>query len=183
VGLFRKKPVLVEAIRFDGCEYVDDIPTPMFEGSFDLVPEWLVDALAKSEGDPGAVYADRLADDFVLAIVTLEGTVYASAGDFIIKGTAGEIYPCKPTIFLEIYEAVDETARVAKGQLTADAKAQLERLEAVHDLYWRQGFAFDGTRDELRAIGDAIRPNPRLRRRAQAARRGQTVAPKQEQAA
>jgi hypothetical protein len=38
VGLFRKKPVLVEAIRFDGLESIDDIPTPMFEGSFDLVP-------------------------------------------------------------------------------------------------------------------------------------------------
>lgn len=48
-------------------------------------------------------------------------------------------------------------AAIAKGQLTAgQAKAQLERLEAVHDLYWRQGFAFDGARDELRAIGDAI---------------------------
>jgi hypothetical protein len=48
-------------------------------------------------------------------------------------------------------------ALVAKGQLTGgQAKQQLERLEAVHDLYWHQGFAFDGARDELRAIGDAI---------------------------
>jgi hypothetical protein len=42
---------------------------------------------------------------------------------------------------------------VDKGQLTCDqARQQLERLEAVHDLYWRHGFAFDGTRDELREL-------------------------------
>lgn len=48
-------------------------------------------------------------------------------------------------------------ALVAKGSLTRDqAHAQLERLEAVHDLYWRHGFAFDGTRDELRAHSEAV---------------------------
>jgi hypothetical protein len=48
-------------------------------------------------------------------------------------------------------------ADVAKGRLTRDqAKQQLERLEAVHDLYWRHGYAFDGTRDELRALGEII---------------------------
>lgn len=48
-------------------------------------------------------------------------------------------------------------AAIAKGQLTAETgRQQLERLEAVHDLYWRHGFAFDGTRDELRALSDAV---------------------------
>lgn len=47
--------------------------------------------------------------------------------------------------------------QVEKGQLTRDqAQQQLERLEAVHGLYWRHGFAFDGTRDELRALSTAI---------------------------
>jgi hypothetical protein len=46
---------------------------------------------------------------------------------------------------------------VAKGRLTADAaKRQLERLEAVHDLYWRLGYAFDGSKDELRAMSRPI---------------------------
>jgi hypothetical protein len=46
---------------------------------------------------------------------------------------------------------------VDKGQLTRDqARQQLERLEAVHDLYSRHGFAFDGTRDELRALVDTV---------------------------
>lgn len=48
-------------------------------------------------------------------------------------------------------------ALVAKGQLTAEqAKQQIERLEAVHDLYWRQGFAFDGAREDLRAMTGPI---------------------------
>lgn len=48
-------------------------------------------------------------------------------------------------------------ADVAKGRLTSDqAKAQLERIEAVHDLYWRHGFAFSGTREELRELGEVV---------------------------
>jgi hypothetical protein len=48
-------------------------------------------------------------------------------------------------------------AQVDKGLLTSDAaRARLERLEAVHDLYWRHGFAFDGTREELRELGDVV---------------------------
>lgn len=46
---------------------------------------------------------------------------------------------------------------VEVGRLAPDqARAQLERLEAVHDCYWLQGYAFDGTRDDLRAMSDGI---------------------------
>ena len=41
-----------------------------------------------------------------LEIVTLEGTMYASPGDWIIRGVAGEFYPCKPDIFAATYEAI-----------------------------------------------------------------------------
>jgi hypothetical protein len=42
---------------------------------------------------------------------------------------------------------------VEVGRLAPDqARSQLERLEAVHDCYWSQGYAFDGTRDEMRAM-------------------------------
>lgn len=37
-------------------------------------------------------------------IPTLEGTLRASENDYVIKGTRGEFYPCKPEIFNEIYE-------------------------------------------------------------------------------
>ena len=37
-------------------------------------------------------------------IETLEGTMHASAGDYIITGVNGEKYPCKPDIFEKTYE-------------------------------------------------------------------------------
>ena len=42
-------------------------------------------------------------------IKTLEGTMVAKAGDYIIKGVKGEIYPCKADIFEETYEPVNDT--------------------------------------------------------------------------
>lgn len=43
-----------------------------------------------------------------IAISTLEGLIRASKGDYIIKGIAGEFYPCKPDIFKATYEEVEE---------------------------------------------------------------------------
>lgn len=40
-------------------------------------------------------------------IKTLEGTMAVSKGDFIIRGVAGEFYPCKPDIFWKTYEEVE----------------------------------------------------------------------------
>lgn len=41
-------------------------------------------------------------------IPTLEGTMHASIGDYIITGVNGEQYPCKPDIFDKTYELVNE---------------------------------------------------------------------------
>ena len=50
-------------------------------------------------------------DDYVeycndngMSITTLEGTMLASVGDYIIKGIQDEFYPCKPDIFDKTYE-------------------------------------------------------------------------------
>lgn len=55
-------------------------------------------------------YCDRAffkADSNDLTIVTLEGDMIASTGDYIIKGIKGEFYPCKPDIFdLTYHETV-----------------------------------------------------------------------------
>ena len=42
-----------------------------------------------------------------LAIHTLEGTMTAQPGDWVIRGVKGEFYPCKDEIFRQTYEAVD----------------------------------------------------------------------------
>lgn len=41
-------------------------------------------------------------------IETLEGTMKADKGDFIITGVNGEKYPCKEDIFWKTYEKVEE---------------------------------------------------------------------------
>ena len=41
-------------------------------------------------------------------IVTLEGTMRADVGDYVITGVKGEVYPCKPDIFEATYEPVSE---------------------------------------------------------------------------
>ena len=43
-----------------------------------------------------------------IELETLEGTMIASDGDYLIKGISGEFYPCKPRIFEESYEEVNE---------------------------------------------------------------------------
>jgi hypothetical protein len=43
-----------------------------------------------------------------LEIETLEGTMTARFGDYVIKGIQGELYPCREDIFESTYEAVDE---------------------------------------------------------------------------
>ncbi len=44
--------------------------------------------------------------DKEMDIDTLEGTMHASVGDYIITGVNGEQYPCKPDIFEKTYEPV-----------------------------------------------------------------------------
>lgn len=46
--------------------------------------------------------------DKEMDIETLEGTMHASAGDYIITGVNGEKYPCKPDIFDKTYERVED---------------------------------------------------------------------------
>ncbi len=40
-----------------------------------------------------------------IEVTTREGVMKANYGDWMIKGTKGEFYPCKPDIFADVYEA------------------------------------------------------------------------------
>lgn len=98
---YRQRPVIIEAVRFDGVEMVDDEPTAMFDSSFCPPQIWLQKALASHGATLGAVYADG----YYLTIQTLEGAMTAKPGDYIIFGVIGEIYACKPDVFAATYEA------------------------------------------------------------------------------
>lgn len=82
---FRKKPIVIEAVRYG----------PYTAPSLELVA-----FLAECEGW-------NTTDDGII-IPTLEGDHLAKPGDWIIKGVAGEFYPCKPDIFESTYEAVSK---------------------------------------------------------------------------
>lgn len=45
-----------------------------------------------------------------LAIDTLEGTMRADVGDWIVRGTRGEFYPVKPDRFADTYESAEVQA-------------------------------------------------------------------------
>lgn len=73
---YRKKPVVIEAFS--------NVPDA-------TVPEWF-DLRGITLGA-------------TIKIATLEGIMEAAPGDYIIRGVKGEIYPCKPDIFVATYES------------------------------------------------------------------------------
>lgn len=88
---YRKKPVIIEAIQF-----IDDVDRILeiqeFSGGETIIVDY------KNKYNP------------TLKINTLEGVMTASVGDYIIKGVQGEFYPCKPDIFEQTYEEIDNEA-------------------------------------------------------------------------
>lgn len=84
VKVYRKQPVAVRALLWDG-------------GNLEECKEFLGEDFLESCGErhPGG-----RSDIF---IKTLEGSIVASKGDYIIEGVEGEHYPCKPDIFHKTY--------------------------------------------------------------------------------
>lgn len=80
---YRKKPVEIEAFRV-GVEKWKDLA------------EWCKGRIIRDDHRYTAI-----------VITTLEGNMWARVGDWIIKGVAGEFYPCKPNIFEKTYEKVE----------------------------------------------------------------------------
>lgn len=83
MGFYRKKPVVIEAVRY-GPYTAPSVEMHAFLDGSGYVPT--------NEG---------------IALPTLEGVMVASVGDWIIKGVKGEFYPCKPDIFEATYEAAE----------------------------------------------------------------------------
>jgi hypothetical protein len=66
-----------------------------------------------------------------LLIETLEGTMSASPGDWIIRGTSGEYYPCKDDIFRHIYSPFEENSSDEKSYIVTEEK--LRNLISKYD--------------------------------------------------
>jgi len=105
---YRKKPVEIEAIRWDPSDEVSV-----------CIRDWAEPAVAIIDTDHIGHLWDYTAGCYImpngktvfapfrlrcLIISTLEGEMVAVPGDWIIRGVQGEFYPCKPDIFAATYE-------------------------------------------------------------------------------
>lgn len=90
---YRKKPVVIDATQFNG---LDD---------YLKIVKWMKDC-----GDTHALADEVIFTTPIMLIQTLEGTMSANPGDYIIRGVNNEFYPCKPDIFEKTYELVSEDA-------------------------------------------------------------------------
>ncbi len=89
---YRKKPVVIEAVQWNGNN-VDEVMSFIKN-----VPAYNVEF-------------------GTINISTLEGTMAASMGDWIIKEVKGEFYPCKPDIFDSTYEKVKDTQVISDHEI------------------------------------------------------------------
>jgi hypothetical protein len=82
VQRFRKKPVVIEAMG------------PLTHDNAASMAHWAGGLVHRALNE--------------VALPTLEGTMIASLGDWIIRGVKGEFYPCKPDIFEATHERVSD---------------------------------------------------------------------------
>jgi hypothetical protein len=89
---FRKKPVVIEAMRF-----TDECKDAVFAWARSI--QMNIDCSFDADNKP------------VILVPTLEGEMTCSLGDYLIKEPFPtdwrKIYPCKPDIFEKTYEPVE----------------------------------------------------------------------------
>lgn len=88
---YRKKPVVIEAVQWDGTFFGTQFILSIFNEIETLHMDYNVDRDECSFWKIG----------------TLEGGHIVSPFDYIIKGVKGEFYPCKPDIFEMTYERAE----------------------------------------------------------------------------
>lgn len=111
-ALYRKKPVVIEAVQVDSHDY---------DGMCEIAA-WCGGRADETDGH-------------VIAIDTLEGTMFADPGDWIIRGTEGEFYPCKPAAFAGTFDPDEEAdpveAVAAPGYPMVDYHRELALRMAI----------------------------------------------------
>jgi hypothetical protein len=86
IARFRKKPVEIEAIQWDGSI-----------ASADAIEAWSSKTACRG--------FNNIELELAIFIDTPGGSMRADSGDWIIRDVGG-FYPCKPDIFEKTYEAV-----------------------------------------------------------------------------
>ena len=117
---FRKKPVVIEAFRLNERGLIAE--------------DWFWDAVTRNDIITHC-FGKHYPDPAWCEIKTLEGTMVANAGDYIIQGVHGEIYPCKTDIFQKTYTEDKPKTNADKIRSMSDEELSwylmLWRCEAV----------------------------------------------------
>lgn len=108
---YRKKPVVIEAIKFLGPFSIDE-----------MCVEW---------GD-NFIKSHKLSDLGFLSIYTLECHHIATVGDYVIRGVKGEIYPCNPDIFEMTYEKVEPLQHIESPDCWCEPTL-IQSIDEEHD--------------------------------------------------
>lgn len=116
---YRKKPVTVEARQFVAAGAPEQ----------EKLAAWCHGNLI------GA--AELKPSERLIQIYTLEGVVTASVGDYIIKGVAGEFYPCKPEIFAQTYEEVGSSGdrEFVLARLLSEAEKHVPEIKLPENAF------------------------------------------------
>ena len=138
---FVKKPVVIEAIQYDGINITE---VEDFVGA-KLPSVWLS------------------VEDTQLVIPTLEGDMKVSKGDYIIKGIKGEFYPCKPDVFKQSYNMIKENNGIlSEGEKRVRKSFNPSALKRVENFKSITASAIDEIAEVERRVKSASKDNPEL---------------------
>ena len=132
---FRKKPVVIEAFRLNERGLIGE--------------DWFWDAVTRNDIVTHC-FGKHEPDPAWCEIKTLEGTMIANAGDYIIRGVHGEIYPCKADIFQKIYTEDKPKTNAVTVQEWISVKDRLPEEKVNCIVHYRHAYCDD---DDYWAIG------------------------------
>ena len=138
---FVKKPVVIEAIQYNGINITE---IESFVGA--KLPIVCLSV-----------------EDTQLVIPTLEGDMKASKGDYIIKGIKGEFYPCKPDIFKQSYNMIKENNGIlSEGEKRVRKSFNPSALKRVENFKSITASAIDEIAEVERRVKSGSKDNPEL---------------------
>lgn len=129
ISKFRKKPVVVEAVKYSNQP---EINQQIIEWSKDSKTPAFMDIEFRN-------HSEKFPDGFeypVLCINTLDGVMTVREGDYVIKGTQGEFYPCKPQAFQDAYDVEGPNHNASCTYQFELAFHNLHDTPELRKIYW-----------------------------------------------
>ncbi|WP_228138193.1 hypothetical protein [Acinetobacter pittii] len=129
INRFRKKPVVIEAIKYSNKTEINQLIIDWSKNS-ETVAFMDIEFRNHSEKFPeGFEYP-------VLVINTLDGNMTVREGDYVIKGTQGEFYPCKPQAFHDAYDVEGPNHNTSCTYQFELAFHNLQDTPELRKIYW-----------------------------------------------